>query len=287
MKRPTLALLLITGILASSCSTGPTVQPEKVRKAQAEQLFSATEGCFLLYNLRTKSYDEIFNKDYCYERTAACSTFKVPLAVMAADDGSITSEQTPFRWDRKARMIPAWNQDQTAASWMKESAVWVSQELTRKLGRKKVQNYLRDFAYGNRDFSGDIDGAWLTPAPFLSKEPRTSVKISPIEQVDFLEQLWRNELPVSAEAQGLARKLTYLEESPNGFTIHGKTGSGFVGVGNRQRLGWFVAHVQGNGKEYLAVTRFVDREPADPKAAFGGTQAKEITKKLLGAAGLW
>lgn len=281
------AWLLVAGILFTGCSTGPTVQPEKARKAQAEQLFAGTEGCFLLYNLRTKNFDEIFNKDYCYERTAACSTFKVPLAVMAADAGLIRDENTPFTWDRKPRMIPAWNQNQTAASWMNESVVWVSQELTRELGRKKVQNYLRKFAYGNRDFSGDIDGAWLTPAPFLPKEPRTSVRISPVEQVDFLEQLWRNELPASEHAQALARKLTYLEESPNGFTLHGKTGTGFVGQENRQRLGWFIAHLQGNGKEYLAVTRFVDREPAEAKAGFAGAQAKEITKKLLGAAGLW
>jgi len=284
--------LLPLALFLAACSSGPTVKPAPERKAEAEELFEGTEGCFLLYDLRTKSFDVTLNKKYCYERSPACSTFKVPLAVMAADAGLIKDKHTAFRWDKKERALPAWNSDQTAESWMKNSTVWVSQELTRKLGRKKVQAYLKKFSYGNRDFSGDLDAAWLTASPNRESTPlRTSVKISPFEQVDFLEALWRNELPVNPKAAELARELTYLGESPNGFTVNGKTGSGFVGRGNDQRLGWFVAHLSGNGKEYLAVTRFEDKEPAEKGAQknlqMGGPRAKEITERLLRSAGLW
>jgi beta-lactamase class D len=284
------AAFLIFLFTLSACSAGPTVKPGPERQAEAEELFEGTEACFLLYDLKAKSYEVTFNKKYCYERSAACSTFKLPLAVMAADAGLIKDKDTAFKWDGQEKGIDSWNEDQTAESWIKNSTVWVSQELTRKLGRKKVQAYLKKFSYGNRDFSGDLDAAWLTPAPFLDhgkREPRTSMKISPIEQVDFLESLWRDELPVKASAGKLARELSYLRETPNGFTLSGKTGSGFVGRDHDKRLGWFVAHVAGNGREYLAVTRFEDKEPADKDADFGGKRAREITEKLLRSAGLW
>lgn len=286
MKR---ALFALTLVLFAACAARPEVKLEAERQAEVEQLFAGTEGCFLLYNLRTKSFESTFNKKYCYERSAPASTFKVPLAVMAADAGLVKSESIPFKWDGKDKGLQVWNADQTAASWIKNSAIWVSQGLTKKLGRKKVTAYLKKFSYGNRDFSGDLDAAWLTPAPFFEggrREPRNSLKISPFEQVDFLEALWRDELPVAKPAQALARSLLRLEEA-HGFALSGKTGSGYVGREADRRLGWFVAHVAGNGKEYLAVTRFEDREPAEKDAETGGQRAREITELLLRSAGLW
>lgn len=278
----TLALLLAL----SACSHPPRTVPAAERGKFAKELLQGSEACFLLYNLKTHDFEQVINKASCYERTAACSTFKVPLSLMAIDSGLVKDEATPFTWDGKERAMPAWNKNQTAASWMRESVVWVSQELVAKIGRKKVQSYLRKFVFGNRDFSGDLDGAWLTPTPSSEVKPHTSLKVSPFEQIEFWEKLWTNDLPVSDSTMELARKLTFLNES-HGFKLNGKTGSGRAGAGYAYRLSWFVAHVQGNGQEYLAVTRLKEKKESPESAAPAGPMAKEITLKLLEAHGLW
>jgi beta-lactamase class D len=282
------ALALGLGLGLVACASPPVVKPEAMRKAEVEEIFAGTEACFLLYNLQTKNFESTFNKKYCYERTAPASTFKVPLAAMAIDAGLIQSEKTPFRWDGAHRKIKAWNEDQTAQSWLKNSTVWVSGVITKKLGRKKVQAYLKKFSYGNRDFSGDLESAWLTSSPGEEeKGRRSSVKITAYEQIDFLEALYTNELPVSAKARELTRKLIDLDESSRGFHLSGKTGSGYVRAGSPRRLGWFVGHIVGNGKEYLVATRFGDLDTPAEDAEYGGTRAKEITEQLLRSAGLW
>ncbi|RZA08493.1 MAG: class D beta-lactamase [Proteobacteria bacterium] len=280
------ALCLFLGLAA--CASPPKVKPEGERKAEIEEIFAGTEGCFLLYNLKTKNFESIYNKKYCYERTAPASTFKIPLAAMAIDAGLILDKKTPFRWDGVKRKINSWNEDQTAASWLKNSTVWVSGIITKKLGRKKVQAYLKKFGYGNRDFSGDIEAAWLTASPEEEEKGRRStVKITAYEQIDFLEALYTNELPVSAKARELTRSLIDLDESSRGFHLSGKTGSGYVRAGSPRRLGWFVAHLVGNGKEYLVATRFADLDTPAEDAGYAGPRAREITEQLLHSAGLW
>ncbi len=246
--------------------------------------FTGKDACFILYNLKTEQLEKVYGKARCQEQMPACSTFKVPLAVMAFDSQIILDEKAPFQWDGKKRGIESWNQNHTASSWMRDSVIWVSQVLTRKLGAKKVQNYLDKFSYGNHDFSGGVEGAWLTSAPFLAETPRTSLKISGFEQIEFLKKLWKNQLPASLESMSKARQLTLIETSPNGSILHGKTGSGLVGAAAESRVGWFIGHLESKGAEYLVVTTFTD--PASTPG-FAGKEAREITKKLFTQNRFW
>ncbi len=244
---------------------------------------SNTDACFLLYNLKTNQYEKTVGGARCEERFAPCSTFKVPLAVMSFDAGILRDENTSFLWDGVMRStVPAWNQDHTAFSWMQNSVVWYSQELTKIMGAKKVQTYLNKFEYGNKDFTGSLTKAWLTPP----EKKDSSIRISAYEQIDFLKKLWGGTLPASKKSMETAKKITYLETSKNGFTLHGKTGSGKIGESLELRLGWFVAHIEGNGKEYLAVYTFNDKKPIK-NPSFGGPASKEMMKKYLAAEDLW
>ena len=88
--------------------------------------------------------------------------------------------------------LEVWKQDQTPKSWMKNSCVWYSQVLTRKLGMQKFQSYVTKLNYGNMDLSGDkgknngLTNAWLS----------SSLEISSIEQISFLEKLLNNTLRI-------------------------------------------------------------------------------------------
>jgi beta-lactamase class D len=59
-----------------------------------------------------------------------------------------------------------------------------------------------DFDYGNRDISGGIDQFWLTG----------SLRISSLEQVEFLRRFYHGELGISARTTRIARELLILEE---------------------------------------------------------------------------
>lgn len=247
---------------------------------------SETDACFVLFDLTNDKMVEVINEGRCRQATAPCSTFKVPLAVMAAEEGLIQHEKTLFKWDQVDRPIADWNKDQTAKDWMQTSAVWVSQVLTRQMGAQKVSDYLKKFGYGNQDFSGGVESAWLTPAVFLKKDPNNSLKISAFEELEFLKKLFRNQLPVRQKSMDLAKRILPLEVSTLDSLLSGKTGSGFLGPNKNLRLGWYVSHVRAKRAEYLAILTFTDSK-AQTNPDFGGRVAKESLKKMLFDRGIW
>ncbi len=216
--------------------------------------FQNMNGCFLLYNIKTGVYEKVIGEERCKEQFPACSTFKVPLAVMAFDAGVLKDENDILKWDGKKNERAIANQDHNAKTWMSNSIVWFSQRLTSIIGEQKLKEYLRIFHYGNEDVSAGIMQAWLVP-PGASGP---ALKISAYEQVEFMKNLWLNKLAVSARAMQIARDITYIETSPKGFVLSGKTGSNYYDNQNKMRFGWFIAHIDNGDKEYVVVTNFSD-----------------------------
>ena len=272
-------LFLAFAFLFASCAHSPKVEEPQ---HPAKDHFAGLKGCHLLFNMKTEKFDHVIGDETCRERFSASSTFKVPLAVMAFDAGVLKDENTILKWDGKKDEREVANRDHSAKTWMSESIVWYSQRITPKLGQAKVQKYLNDFDYGNKDLSGGLTQAWLISPSAKSGQ----LAISAYEQVEFLKKLWRDQLPASPHAMKLARDLTFVETSPKGFQLHGKTGSNFYDKDRKMRLGWFIAHLAKDGQEYVVVTNFSDFVPTDEKV-YGGMKAREITKLLLADQGLW
>lgn len=245
-------------------------------------LFAGKKGCLLFYNVKTGKYEKEIGTT-CNEQIVACSTFKVPLAVMAFDAGILKDENEVLKWDGVVRKkVPEWNQDHNAKTWMSNSVVWFSQRLTPKLGEKKFKKYLADFKYGNQDISSGITEAWLvSPA-----RPESALRISPYEQVEFMKALWSDKLPASKRAMELTRKITYRETTPSGFVLSGKTGSNSYDDTDKLQLGWFISHLKRGDEEYIAVVNFSDLEPKK-SGTFGGPRAKEILQEFLVDQKLW
>jgi beta-lactamase class D len=241
--------------------------------------FAGRDGCFELYDLKTGTIVARYGEKRCATRTSPCSTFKVPLALMAFDAGVLKDETSSIEWDGTKYGREEWNQDQTAATWMKYSVVWFSQRLTPKLGMAKVKSYLGKFDYGNRDMSGGLTRAWL----------ESSLKISPDEQLGFWKRFWREEIPVSKHAYEMTKKITLVETSPDGWTLSGKTGTGRVGEakdGKPLWLGWFAGHIAKGDRDYVFVTSFTDLVPSsDDRPA--GPIARELSTKILTQLGLY
>lgn len=241
-------------------------------------LFSE-EGNFLLYDLKTKQWIQE-EGPHCDDRIAPCSTFKIPLSLIGFDAGILIDESSP-QWPYRECddwSLPIHRQPHTPALWMRNSCVWYSQELTTRLGMEQFQHYVELFDYGNKDLSGDRDKknglthAWLD----------TSLKISPREQIFFLEKLVRQSLPVSAHSIGMTKQILFLEEM-NGWKLYGKTGSGHRlnadGTINRDlQNGWFIGWLEKDDRVVLFVFNLRDDEKVE---GYGGPRAKEKTRALL------
>jgi beta-lactamase class D len=265
------ALVLALGLTTPALA----VEPDFAR------IFAGRDGCFELYDLKTNALVVSSDPKRCALRTSPCSTFKVPLALMAFDAGILKDESSSLKWDGTKSSRESWNRDQTAATWMQNSVVWFSQRLTPLLGMDRVKAYLAKFAYGNQDMSGGLTRAWL----------ESSLQISPDEQLRFWQRFWREELPVSKHAYAMTKKITFVETSDAGWTLHGKTGSGGAGSGGASRptelwLGWFVGHVSRGDRAYLFVCSYTDRVPsADHRPS--GWIARDMAKRILAEMGLF
>jgi len=242
-------------------------------------LFAGRDGCFELYDLSSNKTITRYNPKRCATPLSPCSTFKVPISLMAFDAGILKDENSTLRWDGTSYSHKDWNQDQTAATWMSRSVVWFSQRLTPQLGMNRIKKYLAGFQYGNQDMSGGITRAWL----------QTSLLISPDEQLAFWKRFWREDLPVSKHAFAMTKKITYVDTSPAGWILHGKTGSGAMLAPDGRpmgSMGWFAGHVSKGDREYVFVTNYADLA-ANPDSLPPGPTARGITLKILNQMGLY
>lgn len=271
MRGQTLGLVLAIAVTAPAVAAEPDFA----------KVFAGRDGCFELYDLKADKLVVRSDARFCAQQMSPCSTFKVPLALMAFDAGILENDTSSLKWDGVKRSREDWNHDQTAASWMQYSVVWFSQRLTPKLGKKKIEGYLTGFGFGNHDMSGGLTTAWLD----------SSLRISPDEQLAFWRKLWCEELPVSKHAFAMTKKITFVDESPAGWKLTGKTGSGSVGAaGPNQESGlehgWFVGYVTKGDRAYAFVTSYADRAESDDRRPAGWI-AREMAKTILGAMDLY
>lgn len=204
----------------------------------------------------------LVRKGSCDSRYAPASTFKVPLAVIGFDKGILKSEHDPV-WQWKPE-FDAPKRDHKAVdptSWLKDSVLWYSREMTRMMGQEQFSQAIKALDYGNMDVSGDkvkkdgLTHSWLG----------TSLTISPDEQAKFIGALVNETLPVSKEAQVKTKASMPVFESANGWKVTGKTGSIWLrddkGEYNKSRpLGWFVGWAEkGDRKVVFARMKVYDK----------------------------
>lgn len=232
-----------------------------------QAIFHNKDGCFVLYDLKTNQVVTEYNQNRCKKRFAPCSTFKIAIALMAFDQKILRDATTKIKWDGIKRDFPTWNQDQTPITWLKYSTIWVSQWITPQIGIVKINQYLKDFAYGNQDMSGGITSAWLS----------SSLQISAYEQINFLHNLWQDKLNVTPHAMTLVKSIIPQESTSAGDIIYGKTGAG---VQEHKQLGWYVGYFIHKNHPFAFATNISYMSPTK-NAKLPGESAKEVTKIIL------
>src|SRR5437867_1029726 len=64
-----------------------------------EKIFQGRDGCFELFDLTRNKMIVRTSDKLCAERSSPCSTFKVPLSLMAFDAKIWKDEKEPILWD--------------------------------------------------------------------------------------------------------------------------------------------------------------------------------------------
>ena len=250
MKKITILIILV--IVLAGCTKNKL-------NINLKNYFNGYDACFVLYNTQTH-ITKIYNEKQCNEQLSPCSTFKIANALIGLETGVLKTPNQVFKWDGVKYPIEAWNKDLTLKEAISESAVPVFQKIAKAIGAKRMQAYLNKFYYGNKDISGGISTFWLA----------NSLKISAIEQVDFLKKILSNKLELNENSLKVIQEILEIKKTKKG-TLYGKTGTkeGLV-------LGWFVGFVKtNNGKTYIFATNIKAKNNAS------GQVAKEITINIL------
>jgi len=220
-------LLLFSGLTAAAAET--VSMPEWRRHLDAK----GVEGTFVLFEPMEDRY-RVLDTARAGRRFLPASTFKIANALIGLEVGSIADENEVFHWDGKPKPHAAWERDHTLASGMRESVVWMFQEVARRTGRARMREWLERLEYGNRDLSGGIDLFWL----------QGGLRISAMEQVAFLHRLAEGRLPMTQRAQRLVRQALVVEKTRE-HTLYARTGTVPTG---REAVMWWVGWIERKGR---------------------------------------
>lgn len=240
---------------------------ENISYVDFSKYFGKYEGSFVLYDLGNDAWS-IHDIEHATLRVAPDSTYKIYDALFGLEEGVITPQDSFIAWNGENYPFEAWNADQTLQSAMSSSVNWYFQSVDEQLGTTSVYDYIKEIGYGNKNMSGDFSTYWM----------ESSLKISPIEQVELLTQLQNNNFGFAPENINAVKDSICLSSSDAG-TFYGKTGTGRVD--GQDVNGWFIGYIETADNTYFFATNI----GADSDAT--GGNATEITMSILSDMNIW
>jgi beta-lactamase class D len=225
------------------------------------------EGCFMMLN--PDGTCVVYNPERCNNGFIPKSTFKIPHALIALEEGVLRDEDQVIQWDGTNYDIQAWNQDQNLATAIKYSCVWFFSALTEIINTSTYLAFLEKFGYGNRKIAGPPSRFWLIG----------DLRISAGEQVEFLNRFYHYQLGISKRSIDLVKKLILVEETDE-YRMYAKTGGG--PLDDDSHIMWYVGFVEKGGKVYVFAMNFTCD---DYTAETAGSRIK-ITRSILNELGI-
>jgi len=265
-------VFLLTMIWSGSADGAPFTEEE------ARRAFGEVDGVFVLRECASGE-EAVFGAESADTGFGPCSTFKIWNSLIGLEEGIITEPDALFwSWDGEERDFPAWNADQTWRSAFAASCVPAFQDLARKIGEERMQEWLEKLDYGNKDQCGRPDAFWLPRAG------QKTIMITPREQARMVCLMIDGKLPVKADSVAKLTEVMKLVNTERG-TLYGKTGSGLRGAADGPKsegdtdMGWLVGFVESGGKKYAYACLVLG-------GGLAGKDARRVAEALLGSAGL-
>lgn len=192
------------------------------------------EGFVLIFDPQSDTY---YSNDF--EKSSMgylpASTFKIPHSVIALETGVVAHDSTLIRWNGEKRFLAQWERDMTFQEAFQLSCVPCYQEIAQKIGYERMKHYLSVLDYGLMVLNEEqLQHFWL----------RGESRIHAFDQIDFLERLHDNSLPVSGRTMASMKKIM-LTGDYGSFQLYGKTG---LSIQHGKENAWFVGYIENDGK---------------------------------------
>ncbi len=232
--------IALPGLIALTPSS-PASAAGSEREAALARIFAEhgiAQGTFVLRDGKTGTLT-MHNPSRAATRFIPASTFKIPNSLIGLETGAVKSVDEILPYGGKPQPFKTWEHDMGLREAIRLSAVPIYQELARRVGLPRMQDWVRKLGYGNAEIGTVVDRFWLDGP----------LKISAIEQTEFLARLANGEVPgASPEHLAAVREITVLEKSADGSVLHGKTGWGAApSTGTGSDIGWWVGWVERPG----------------------------------------
>lgn len=192
-------------------------------------------GTFVLLDV-ARGQTTIVDRARAERPAVPASTFKIAHSIIALETRVVRDENEVVPYGGRPQPIKAWEKDMSIREAVPASNAAIFQEIARRIGPKRMQEWLNRLGYGNREIGPAIDRFWLDGP----------LKISPIEQTRFLSSLAQRTLAASVSTQQTVTEILELERTPE-YALYGKTGWLFDA---EPQLGWWVGWVERGGRSY-------------------------------------
>lgn len=251
----------LASVMANDNNRYTSFNHEQTSEEDLSAYFKNYEGSFVLYDMQKDAY-HIYNENRSTFRISPDSTYKIYSALFGLEENVITPTQNMIEWDGTEQPYEQWNRDQNLETALNRSVNWYFQHIDQEVGLETIQPYLNQINYGNQDTSGGLNQYWL----------ESSLKISPIEQVELLQSFYNNNFGFQEEHIEAVKNALQMDEK-DGSVLYGKTGTG--NVNGKGINGWFIGFVETETNTYFFATNIQGEDNAS------GSAATEITLAVL------
>lgn len=174
--------------------------------------FGSNEGCFVLYQNKLNKY-WMFNGFLANDYATPDDTYWIYQSLMGLQLGLMDSSRVRVEWNQNPIQI---NSEDLAA-------------------------FIEELQYGNKDISGPEVHYWK----------RSSLKITPLQQVELLRKLYIQVLPFSESFQNVVKEALFIEKYGTS-KLYGITST-------TEGNGWFIGFVEKEGTAYFFAVRVLNQ----------------------------
>ena len=197
---------------------------------------AGVKGTMVIANLDgTRQF--VHNDNRANTRLPAASTFKILNSLIALDGGAISGPDEVFIWNGHHYDIPVWNQNHTLATAYTASCVWCYQKIASRINPETYKAHIRLAGYGQLAEPFDQTHFWLDG----------SLKISALEQIEFLRKLVKRSLPYKAASYNTLHDIMVVEKTET-YTVRAKSG---WATSSAPQTGWYVGYVETKSGTWL------------------------------------
>lgn len=236
-----LLLFILPAAWLTSCSSNNVHENRRWEKYFEGSGFT---GSFLLHNSILNTF-YVYNLPGSQVREIPGATFDLMNAMAALETGVARDTAQTLR-DSLGRPIAGVDSALTLAGAFRTEDRPYFCALARRVGKPHMQFWLDSTKYGNMVIGAYVDSFWVN----------NTLKISPDEQMGFMQQLYAGKLPFQSRTQRLAKALLLREKN---LRYQMSYASAFFVSGER-KIGWISGWISENDRPHFFVLEMASRD---------------------------